>query len=123
MKAIGEGKDSLGSKPLVNAVDRSNEPLWVLIWGGASVLAQALWHVNATRSASEIEQFVGKIRAYAISDEDNTGTWIRRNWLQLFYITNVHHFNRYAVAAWGGRSAKMYYHFPCDADNELVTPE
>ncbi|KAL4966549.1 uncharacterized protein BDV14DRAFT_188994 [Aspergillus stella-maris] len=98
----GIGKDSSGSKLLVEA---------------------ALWHVNATRSASEIENFVSKLRAYSISDQDNSGTWIRRHWPQLFYIASVHHFNLYAVAAWGGMSGEAYYHFPCEADNELVSPE
>ncbi|KAL4875844.1 hypothetical protein BJY04DRAFT_200917 [Aspergillus karnatakaensis] len=123
LEGVGEGKDSTGSQLLVEAVDRSDEPLWVLIWGGASVLAQALWHVNATRPTAEVDRFVSKVRAYSISDQDNTGTWIRRNWPQLFYIASVHHFNRYAVAAWGGMSGEAYYHFPCDADNELVSPE
>ncbi|KAL4789426.1 hypothetical protein BDV19DRAFT_395070 [Aspergillus venezuelensis] len=74
MEGVGEGKDSSGSTLLVEAVDRSDEPLWIPIWGGASVLAQALWHVNATRSASGIENFVSKLRAYSISDQDNSGT-------------------------------------------------
>lgn len=123
MDGVGEGKDSTGSRLLVEAVDSSDKPLWIPIWGGASVLAQALWHVNATRPASEIDRFVQKLRAYSISDQDNTGPWIRRNWPQLFYIASVHHFNRYAVAAWGGMSGEMYYHFPSGADNELVSPE
>ena len=123
MDGVGEGKDSTGSRFLVEAVDRSDKPLWIPIWGGASVLAQALWHVNATRPAAEMDRFVKKLRAYSISDQDNTGPWIRRNWPQLFYIASVHHFNRYAVAAWGGMSGEMYYHFPCSADNEVVSPE
>ncbi|CEL04964.1 hypothetical protein ASPCAL06086 [Aspergillus calidoustus] len=123
MDGVGEGKDSDGSNLLVNAVDASDEPLWIPIWGGASVLAQALWQVNATRSPAEIQLFVSKVRAYAISDQDNTGTWIRRHWPRLFYIASVHHFNRYAVAAWGGMSGEMYYHFPSGADAALVSPE
>lgn len=121
MDGVGEGKDSDGSKMLVKAVDASDEPLWVPIWGGASVLAQALWHVNATRSPNEIELFVSKLRAYAISDQDNTGTWIRRNWPQLFYIASVHHFNRYAVAAWGGISGDAYYYFPSAANTDVIS--
>ncbi|EOO01710.1 putative cellulose-binding protein [Phaeoacremonium minimum UCRPA7] len=73
MDGVGSAKDSDGSKLLVSAVDASDEPTWVLVWGGSSVLAQALWHVNATRSSTEVEKFVSKLRAYAISDQDNTG--------------------------------------------------
>ncbi|KAB8270389.1 hypothetical protein BDV30DRAFT_166632 [Aspergillus minisclerotigenes] len=121
MDGIGEGKDSSGSTLLINAVDKSEEPLWVLVWGGASVLAQALWHVNATRSPADIDRFVAKLRVYSISDQDNTGTWMRRNWPSLFYIASVHHFNRYAVAGWGGISGDNYYHFPNNANKEVIS--
>lgn len=127
LDGVGEGKDSDGSRVLVDAVDAAvatDEPIYIPIWGGASVLAQALWHVNATRSRPEIDRFLAKIRAYAISDQDNTGTWIRRNWPQLFYIASVHHFNRYAVAGWGGISGDAYYHFPsADANKEVISKE
>ncbi|KAK1701851.1 hypothetical protein BDP67DRAFT_423333 [Colletotrichum lupini] len=123
MDGVGEEKDSEGSDKLVKAVDASDEPLWVPVWGGASVLAQALWHVNATRSSSEIEAFVSKLRVYAISDQDNTGSWIRRNWPQLFYIASIHHFNRYAVAAWGGISGEEYYNFPSFSNQEVISPD
>lgn len=114
MEGVGEGKDSDGSELLIRSVDdaeEEEEPLWVLCWGGTAVLAQALWKVNATRSAGEVERFVRKLRVYTVSDQDNTGTWIRRNWPQLFYIASVHQFNMYAVAAWGGISGEGYYHF------------
>lgn len=123
MDGVGEGRDSEGSKGLVKAVDASDEPLWIPVWGGASVLAQALWHVNATRAPAEIDEFVSKLRAYAISDQDNTGTWIRRNWPQLFYIASVHHFNRYALAGWSGISGEAYYNFPCLANRDVISPE
>ncbi|KAF9877492.1 cellulose-binding protein [Colletotrichum karsti] len=123
MYGVGEGKDSEGSKRLVKAVDASDEPLWVPVWGGASVLAQALWHVNATRSPAEIEKFVSKLRAYSISDQDNTGSWIRRNFPQLFFIASIHHFNRYALAAWGGISGDQYYNFPSLASRDVVSAD
>jgi hypothetical protein len=41
----------------------------------------------------------------------------------LFSIVSVHHFNWYAVAAWGGMSGEMYYHFPSGADSSLVSAE
>ncbi|KAL0931192.1 cellulose-binding protein [Colletotrichum truncatum] len=123
MDGVGEEKDSEGSQMLVKTVDASDEPLWVPIWGGASVLAQALWHVNATRSEPEIKKFVSKLRAYSISDQDNTGSWIRRNFPQLFFIASIHHFNRYALAAWGGISGEEYYNFPSLASRDVVSPE
>ncbi|KAH7354229.1 hypothetical protein B0T11DRAFT_125554 [Plectosphaerella cucumerina] len=122
MDGVGEGRDSEGSRRLVAAVDASDEPLWIPIWGGASVLAQALWHVNSTRGPAKADIFTSKIRAYAISDQDNTGTWIRRHWPHLFYVASVHHFNRYALAAWSGISGEQYYNFPCLADGNVVSP-
>ncbi|SPO07388.1 uncharacterized protein DNG_10082 [Cephalotrichum gorgonifer] len=127
MDGVGEGKDSDGSQKLIDAVDAAvaaEEPVYVPIWGGASVLAQALWNINVTRSPAEIDRFVSAIRAYAISDQDNTGTWIRRNWPQMFYIASVHHFNRYAAASWAGISGDAYYHFPSEgANKEVISKE
>lgn len=45
MDAVGKGKSSNGSVALMNAVDASDEETWVTIWGGANVLAQAVWEV------------------------------------------------------------------------------
>lgn len=119
-EGVGEGKDSDGSELVIRTVDASDEPLWVPCWGGTAVLAQALWKVRATRSANEVEQFVRKLRVYAISDQDNTGVWIRRNWPQLFYIASVHQFNIYADAAWVGMSGDKYYHFEKYGANDSV---
>lgn len=120
MEGVGEGKDNDGSELLIRTVDASDEPLWVPCWGGTAVLAQALWKVNATRSAEEIERFVQKLRVYAISDQDNTGTWIRRNWPQLFYIASVHQFNIYADATWIGISGDEYYGYDRYGANQTV---
>ena len=51
MSAVGEGMDSPASALLIAAVDRQDSrPLWVPVWGGPNVLAQALWKVRATRT-------------------------------------------------------------------------
>ncbi|CAG8021997.1 unnamed protein product [Penicillium olsonii] len=120
MDGVGEGHNSEGSNLLIDAVDSSDEPLWVPVWGGANTLAQALWQVNATRS--DIDHFVSKLRVYSISDQDNAGPWIRRHWPDLFYIASVHAINRYGNAAWGGMSGDDYYHFPNNADKEVISP-
>ena len=66
---MGEGKDSPGSERLIRVVDREDpRPVWVTVWGGPNVLAQALWKVRATRSPEELAKFVAKLRVYAISD-------------------------------------------------------
>lgn len=46
---------SSGAELLVKGVDNSSEPLYVQMWGGAVVLAEALDHVQATRSFESVE--------------------------------------------------------------------
>jgi hypothetical protein len=89
MDGVGEGKDSSGSEAIVRAVDADDaRPLWVTVWGGPNVLAQALWKVRATRTAEQLAAFVAKLRVYAISDQDDSGPWIRREFPGLFYIVS-----------------------------------
>ena len=87
MAAVGPGKSSSGAQALVKAADRNDpRPLWITIWGGANTLAQALIDVRATRSPAERAKFVAKLRVYSISDQDDAGPWIRRQFPDLFYV-------------------------------------
>jgi hypothetical protein len=126
MKAVGEGHDSSGSELLIQAVDRSDpRPVWVTVWGGPNVLAQALWKVRATRPPEQLERFVSRLRVYTISDQDDSGPWIRQNFTNLFYIVSPG-FNAggaYHHATWSGISGD-YFHARCDgAEFELVSNE
>jgi hypothetical protein len=49
---------STGAELLVQSVDKSSEPLYVQMWGGAVVLAEALNHVRTTRSVESLDAFV-----------------------------------------------------------------
>lgn len=93
-----------GSQLIITRVDESEEPIWVLLWGGANPLAQALSHVNLTRSASAFARFRSKIRVYAISDQDDTGAWIRITYPDIFYICSIHGWCQYSGATWTGIS-------------------
>jgi len=126
LQGVGEGKDSLGSEALLRALDRDDpRPLWVPVWGGPSVLAQALWKLRATRSADQLNRAIAKLRVYAISDQDDTGPWLRREFPGLFYIVSPG-FNdggAYHHATWSAISGD-YFHARCDgADFSLVTNE
>lgn len=89
MTAVGEGMDSPGSELILQAVDRDDpRPVWVLVWGGPNTLAQALWKARMTRSPEDLERFVAKLRVYTISDQDDSGPWIRKNFPKLFYIAS-----------------------------------
>ncbi|MHC1702957.1 MAG: nucleoside hydrolase-like domain-containing protein [Tenuifilaceae bacterium] len=126
MLAVGKGKDSPASELLIKAVDKNDaRPLWVPVWGGSNVLAQALWKVRETRSKEELAIFVSKIRVYTISDQDDSGPWIRKEFPDLFYIVSPG-FNAggaYHHATWSGISGD-YFHARCDgADFSIVTNE
>src|SRR6185369_5740293 len=61
MAAVGEGKDSPGSELVIQAVDRDDpRPVWVVVWGGPNVLAQALWKVRMTRSPADVDRFASR---------------------------------------------------------------
>jgi hypothetical protein len=108
MKGVGDGKDSEASRKIVDVVDRPDpRPIYIPVWGGAVDLAQALWHVRATRSPAAVDAFVGKLRVYSISDQDDAGPWIRRNFPALRWIVSVHGANQYGLAAWSGISGDL----------------
>lgn len=126
MDGVGEGKDSPGSELLMRAVDHDDpRPLWVTVWGGPSVLAQVLWKARATRSAEELKQFVARLRVYTISDQDNSGPWLRREFPELVYIASPG-FNAggaYHHATWSGISGDYFHGRFVGADFTLVTNE
>lgn len=123
MNAVGEGMDSSGSEWLISAVDRDDpRPIWVAVWGGPNVLAQALWNVRNSRSATELEKFVSKIRVYTISDQDNSGPWIRKTFPDLFYIASpgMHAGGAYHYATWSGISGDVFHGRFAGGDFSLV---
>jgi len=73
-------------------------PLWVSVWGGANTLAQALHSLQRTRSTEAVSQAVRRLRVYAISDQDDTGAWLRRQFPDLFYVVSP---GGYGNATWG----------------------
>ncbi len=121
-KNIGRGMDSPGSDLLIQAVDRSDDrPLWVTVWGGPAVLAQALWKVRQTRSKAAVDRFVSKLRVYAISDQDDSGPWIRREFPGLFYIVNPG--GTFHKSTWIGISGDEFHGRFAGGDYSLVTNE
>ena len=124
MTAVGSGKSSSGAQALVKVVDRNDpRPLWITIWGGANTLAQALTDMRATRSPAELAKFVAKLRVYSISDQDDAGPWIRREFPDLFYIVRPSLTNgeEYYYATWTGISGDVYYRNGDGADFSTVT--
>jgi len=126
MAAVGSGKSSPGARALVKAADRDDpRPLWITVWGGANTLAQALTDLRATRSPAELAKFVAKLRVYSISDQDDAGPWIRREFPDLFYVVRPSLANgeEYYYATWTGISGDVYYRNGEGADFSTVTNE
>lgn len=123
MASVGEGKDSPGSEVIIQAADREDaRPLWVLVWGGPNCLAQALWKILGTRSPADVDKFVSKLRVYTISDQDDSGPWIRKTFPKLFYIASpgVHAGGAYHYATWSGISGDKFHGRFAGADFSLV---
>ena len=123
MHAVGKGKGSPGSDLIIQAVDRNDpRPLWVLVWGGPNCLAEALWKVRETRTPQQLKKFVSKIRVYTISDQDDSGPWIRSTFPGLFYIASpgFHSLGGYHHATWTGISGDHFHGRFSGADFTIV---
>ncbi|HET7104771.1 MAG TPA: nucleoside hydrolase-like domain-containing protein [Terracidiphilus sp.] len=126
MAATGAGKSSDGSRAIIAAVDRDDSrPLWICIWGGANTLAQALMDVRATRTPAEVDKLVSRLRVYSISDQDDAGPWIRKEFPGLFYVVapSAPDSGSYLYATWTGISGDRYYRNGEGADFTEVTNE
>jgi len=126
MAAVGAGKSSDGSKAIVAALEREDErPLWVCIWGGANTLAQALMDLKAAHSPDDLAKLFAKLRVYSISDQDDAGPWIRKEFPDLFYVVSpsTPTSGEYAPATWTGISGDRYYRNGDGADATTVTNE
>lgn len=112
MNAVGEGHDSPGSQLLAEAIERPDDrPLWVLVWGGPNVLAQALWQLRNEHSPEELERLIVKLRVYTISDQDDSGPWIRATFPDLFYIASpgMHAGGAYHLSTWIGIAGDRFH--------------
>lgn len=112
MAAVGADRMSPGADLLLKAAGRADpRPLWITVWGGANTLAQALLHARATRPAEELDALVRKLRVYTISDQDDAGPWIRREFPALHYIAmpSTPDGDQYASATWTGISGDRFY--------------
>jgi hypothetical protein len=112
LAAVGEGKSTAGSRLLLAAADMPDErPLWVSVWGGANTLAQALFDARRERSPEALKTLVAKLRVYTISDQDDSGPWLRREFPGLFYIVSpsTPDWKEYWRATWTGIGGDLHY--------------
>ncbi len=114
MNGVGKGKNSEGSDFLVSIIEKNDtRPIWISVWGGANVLAQALWTLEKTKTPKELSRMIKKLRVYTISDQDDSGPWIRKNFPKLFYIVSPgfeeNHGGQYHYATWSGISGDKFH--------------
>ncbi len=101
MQGVGEGHDSEGSDWIVKLLEIDDpRPLWITVWGGPNTLAQALWKIKKTTTANQAEKIYSKIRVYTISDQDDSGPWIRKNFPGIFFVVTPGY--NYGRATWLG---------------------
>jgi len=99
MEGVGAGRDSAGSNAIIRALESPDpRPLWVTVWGGPNTLAQALLTLKATHSPAETSRLLARLRVNTISDQDDSGAWIRRTFPDLFYVVSPGGYNH---ATWG----------------------
>lgn len=89
MQGVGKGKDSEGSEWIIKVLEeRDDRPLWICVWGDPNTVAQALNTIKESRTGAEAKRLIGKLRVYAISDQDDSGIWMRKTFPDLFYIVS-----------------------------------
>ncbi|MGC8549733.1 MAG: DUF1593 domain-containing protein, partial [Acidobacteriaceae bacterium] len=121
---VGQGKDSPGARALVKVMEEKDKrPLWICIWGGANTLAQALLDVRASHTPEDTREIVSRLRVYSISDQDDAGPWIRRQFPELDYIVtpSLPNSGNYYLATWTGISGDRYYRNCAGADTSVIT--
>ncbi|APZ48122.1 hypothetical protein BW723_10375 [Polaribacter reichenbachii] len=101
MTGVGKGMDSEGSDWIIKILEEKDDrPLWISVWGGVNTLAQSLHKIKKTKSKKEAARLIAKLRVYTISDQDDSGLWIRNNFPKLFYIVSPG--DNYSEATWTG---------------------
>ncbi|MGZ3753538.1 MAG: DUF1593 domain-containing protein, partial [Mucilaginibacter sp.] len=117
MEGVGKGHDSEGSEWIIKVLEKPDtRPVWICVWGGTNCLAQALWKIKETKSELQAKNIYKKIRIYTISDQDDSGPWIRRTFPALFFVCSPGY--TYGQATWLGLS----YPFP-GSNKEVVSNE
>lgn len=100
MKGVGNNCNSEGSELIVNLLKKNDDrPLWISVWGGVNTLAQALYSLRETYSSADVDKMISKLRVYTISDQDDSGIWIRKNFPSIYYIVSP---GGYGNGSWSG---------------------
>jgi hypothetical protein len=85
---VGAGHDTAASRALIERIDAGTpeRPLNIVIWGGQTDFAQALWRVRQDRGSSGLAAFVRRLCVYDIADQDGLADWMRTAFPGMRYI-------------------------------------
>jgi hypothetical protein len=87
LEFIGEKHDTEGSRWIVACADRDDpRPLNIVIWGGQTDFAQALWRVRRDRGDAGLKAFQARIRVFDIDDQDRIQHWLFAEFPDVFYV-------------------------------------
>ena len=68
---LGDANDSPGSRLIMElAQEKDDRPIYVAAWGSANTVAQALWRAEQDGNGELLVRMLGKLRVYAITDQD-----------------------------------------------------
>jgi hypothetical protein len=88
--SLGQDADTEGSEWIRQAALREDaRPLNVVIWGGSTDLAQALWRLSDTLEPEALATVLRRLRVHSIGHQDETGPWIVRTFPELFYVLSM----------------------------------
>ncbi len=120
MTGVGEGQDSEGSEWIIKELEKEDDrPLWISVWGGVNTLAQSLYKIKKVKSEIKAKELIAKLRVYTISDQDDSGIWIRNNFPELFYIVSPG--DHYGSATWTGINGVFKGHDNSTISNSWLT--
>jgi hypothetical protein len=106
MLAVGSGQDTEGSEWIIKVLEENaSSPLYISVWGGVNTLAQALHKIKETKPMEEVRRLVGKLCVYTISDQDDSGIWLRNNFPDLKYIVSPG--DDYVSATWSAINTQI----------------
>ncbi|MEM8765570.1 MAG: nucleoside hydrolase-like domain-containing protein [Bacteroidota bacterium] len=95
---VGEGKSTLGSNLIIQALNKDDErPIHIICNGGAGTIAQALLDYRNTHSVEELQLAIKKLYVFENAGQSALGAWTCREFPNIHWIRSI-----YQTKAYGG---------------------
>lgn len=87
LSEIGDGHGSPGSNHIIQVLEEPDDrPVYILVWGGATTLAQAFYDMDKKNSQKQFNNLLDKIIVYEIGGQDEGGAWICQNYPNIKWL-------------------------------------